>query len=172
MLGSVAWGTWHHAVVRYDGASDRPDGFLDGARSAASTGDRAAPWEYGFEQRWALGPASGLHLGSGAALAGVVDEFAVYSRALSDARVASHWAARAPAPATSAPRLGLKTSTSWERAGSRCRRAARVLPAGQPGRPTATYAYWGEREAADVPCPGGGGWCATFAAPQLVAPPT
>lgn len=92
-LGTAAFGAWHHAVVRYDKAQLRLDGFLDGARSAAVTGDREAPWESGYAQRWALGAPDSTNMGSGASFNGAIDDFVVYPAALPDARVGAHRAA-------------------------------------------------------------------------------
>jgi len=102
-LGTASFGAWHHAVLRYNRATQSLDGFLDGVRSpSSSSGDRLAPQEYGYAQHYALGAIDTTNLGSGGWFKGSIDEFAVYPTALSDARIAAHYvaASQATAPAS------------------------------------------------------------------------
>jgi hypothetical protein len=94
-LGSVHYGTWNQAVLRYDKAALTLDGFLNGAKSTNSLSavDRQAPWEangsYGVV--YALGLADSASLGSGAWFNGLLDEFRVWNSARSDAEIAASW---------------------------------------------------------------------------------
>ncbi|MGH2773797.1 MAG: RHS repeat-associated core domain-containing protein, partial [Actinomycetota bacterium] len=94
-LGTASFGSWHHAVVRYDHTTQMLDGYLDGVRSATfSTGDRMAPWESGYTLRYAFGAADSSHRGSGgAAFKGWIDEAAVYEKPVSDDRILAHYKA-------------------------------------------------------------------------------
>ena len=66
-LGIASFNAWHHAVLRYDKATQVLDGFLDGVQSATSlTGDRQAPFEFGSGQFYHLGRGGGQALGNGA----------------------------------------------------------------------------------------------------------
>src|SRR5262249_21466769 len=89
-LGTVSFGTWHQAVLRYDRTGLALDGFLDGVRSTTRlTGvDRQAPWEFGVTTfYYALGSSDITNLGSGAYFKGQMDEFRVWNIALSDAQI-------------------------------------------------------------------------------------
>lgn len=88
-LGTVAFGSWHHAVLRYSKATLTLDGFLDGVAAGSVGGDRQAPSEFGYRQFYALGAGDTGHMGSGAFFDGLVDEFAVFSTAPSNAEVAA-----------------------------------------------------------------------------------
>lgn len=93
-LGTASFGAWHHVVLRYDRATMTLDGFLDGVEAAGdAVGDRSSPFEFGFQQRYALGLADSTNLGSGAFFNGLLDEFAVFSTALSNADVAAQFQA-------------------------------------------------------------------------------
>ncbi|MGH2773167.1 MAG: PA14 domain-containing protein, partial [Actinomycetota bacterium] len=94
-LGTASFGSWHHAVVRYDHTTQMLDGYLDGVRSATfSTGDRMAPWESGYTLRYAFGAADSSHRGSGgAAFKGWIDEAAVYEKPVADDRIIAHYKA-------------------------------------------------------------------------------
>ncbi|HWC66681.1 MAG TPA: PKD domain-containing protein, partial [Acidimicrobiales bacterium] len=88
-LGTVDFNNWHHVVLRYDGASNRLDGFLDGVKSTvAALGDRLAAFEAspGF-QLYALGATDFNHLGSGAFFRGRMSDFRMWDHARSDADI-------------------------------------------------------------------------------------
>ncbi|MBI5383215.1 MAG: hypothetical protein HZA90_00865 [Verrucomicrobia bacterium] len=94
-LGTVAFGTWNHAALRYDKAALRGDGFLNGLPSVSSVdGDREAPWESGYEQRYAFGLSESTHLGSGAFFKGQLDEVRVWNVARTEADLRSNMARR------------------------------------------------------------------------------
>jgi len=87
-LGTVNFGEWHYAVLRYNKATLNLDGFLDGIEAATNvSGDRSAPWEYGSGLYYAFGPADTTNLGSGAYFNGSIDEVRIYNRALSASEV-------------------------------------------------------------------------------------
>jgi hypothetical protein len=79
-LGTVRFGTWHHAVLRYNRATQKLDGFLDGVEASRDvSGNRSISGHIYY----AFGAADTTHLGSGAYFKGVIDEVAIYNRALS-----------------------------------------------------------------------------------------
>jgi hypothetical protein len=87
-LGTVTFNTWHHAVLRYDQATQRLDGFLDGVASASFvTQNRDTPWESGHQCYYSLGSADGTNLGSGAWFNGRVDEFRVWNVARTQTQI-------------------------------------------------------------------------------------
>jgi hypothetical protein len=87
-LGTASFNAWNHAVLRYDKAGLRLDGFLNGKRSASLvSGDRSAPWESGYGLYYALGTTDSTNLGDGTYFNGLIDEFRVYNRPLTDAEV-------------------------------------------------------------------------------------
>lgn len=89
VLGQVAYNTWHHAVLRYDG--NTLDGFLDGVKSSASvTAARSKPTPGLY---YAFGATDSTNMGSGAYFDGLIDDAAVYSSAVTDARVLAHYQA-------------------------------------------------------------------------------
>ncbi len=78
-LGTAAFGTWHHAAVRYNSVTQTLDGVLDGvASSLIVSGNRSRP----TDQYYAFGAADNTNLGSGAAFNGVIDEVRIWNRAL------------------------------------------------------------------------------------------
>jgi hypothetical protein len=89
-LGTASFNTWNHVVLRYDKASQRLDGFLNGVKSSSYvTGDRSAPWESARGIHYALGARDSTNLGSGMYFNGLMDEFRVYNCALPDSEVQS-----------------------------------------------------------------------------------
>ncbi len=79
-LGTVRFGTWHHAVLRYNRATQKLDGFLDGVEASRDvSGNRSISGHLYY----AFGAVDTTHLGSGAYFKGVIDEVAIYNRALS-----------------------------------------------------------------------------------------
>ena len=94
-LGTVAFGAWHHLALRYDKASQRLDGFLDGVKAPTpSSGDRAAPGEHGYRTFWAFGLADSAHMGSGRSFHGAFDEIRVWNLARSDEELERDFAER------------------------------------------------------------------------------
>lgn len=87
-VGTVAFGTWHQVVLRYNKATLLMDGFLDGVKSAAVSGDRQVPWEFGVNAiHYALGSGDAQNMGSGAYFKGQIDEFRVWNTARTDAEI-------------------------------------------------------------------------------------
>ncbi len=107
-IGKVAFGQWHHAVVRYNQATRTLDGFLDGIVAASSTvADRTAPWDLGYGLCYGLGATDSTNLGSGAYFKGSMDEVRIYNRALTAADVATLYSLRA----TNIPPVARLTAT-------------------------------------------------------------
>jgi chitodextrinase len=87
-LGTVAFGTWNHAVVRYNKATSTLDGLLNGNLSATNVvGDRYSPWENGHGLYYAFGAADWTHLGSGKFFQGVMGEVRVWNVARTDQEI-------------------------------------------------------------------------------------
>lgn len=90
-LGSVAFGDWHHAVLRYDKATTNLDGFLDGTEATTDVkGDRAAPWESGHRILYAFGLGDTANLGSGRFLASEIDEVRIWNTARSNPEICAN----------------------------------------------------------------------------------
>lgn len=93
-VGTAASNTWHHAVLRYNSATQTLDGFLDGVKaSTPSVGARTTPWSQGYGLYYAMGAGDSNNLGPGGSgggyLNGAVDEVQIYHRVLSDSEVAA-----------------------------------------------------------------------------------
>ncbi len=84
VLGTVSFGSWHYAVLRYNKATQILDGFMDGVEAAGDiSGDRRAPFESGYGLYYGLGATDTTNLGSGAYFDGLIDEFRVSKAARS-----------------------------------------------------------------------------------------
>ena len=87
-LGTVAFGTWHHAVVRYNQASSLLDGFLDGVAAASPvSGFRQRP----TAQYWAFGASDVTNLGSGAWFNGEIDEVRIWNTARTNPEIQQNY---------------------------------------------------------------------------------
>lgn len=87
-LGMVSFETWHNVTLRYNTVTNILDGFLDGEEAVSNIlGDRSAPFENGYSQIYALGVADGTNLGSGLYFNGLIDEFVVWNRSLSNSEI-------------------------------------------------------------------------------------
>ena len=90
-VGTVDYGTWNHAALRYDKATLKLDGFLNGLKSTNGIAavDRLAPFEYNgsYGLVYFLGLQEDNHLGSGAWFNGFMDEFRVWNAARTDAEI-------------------------------------------------------------------------------------
>ncbi|OLD93521.1 MAG: hypothetical protein AUI36_46790, partial [Cyanobacteria bacterium 13_1_40CM_2_61_4] len=84
-LGTVTFGTWHQAVLRYDGGLLTLEGFLDGVKSASRVTGliRQTP----TAQFYALGATDTTNLGSGAYFKGQIDEFRIWRIARPDPEI-------------------------------------------------------------------------------------
>jgi uncharacterized membrane protein len=89
-LGKVSFNAWHTVVLRYDAAAQKLDGFLDGVQATTPvTGGRQTPYGSGNGLYYAIGATDSTNLGSGASFKGLVQNFTVLNRALSNAEVQS-----------------------------------------------------------------------------------
>ncbi|HQL74510.1 MAG TPA: Ig-like domain-containing protein, partial [Phycisphaerae bacterium] len=85
-LGAASFDEWHHVALRYDAATGKLDGLLDGVASAgSSTGTRTWPSPI----HYAFGATEGTNLGSGAYFRGQIDEVRIWDSALSDQEIQS-----------------------------------------------------------------------------------
>ena len=97
-IGTVSFGTWNHAVVRYNSATSKLDGLLNGVPSVPVTITRATPNSaspFFTNLYYGIGnvDASAITGGTGAYFDGQVDEFRVWNTALSTANIDS-WMTR------------------------------------------------------------------------------
>jgi hypothetical protein len=106
-LGTVSFGTWNHAILRYNNATQTTDGFLNGVKSAGSVSG-AKQWPGALY--YALGGTDTTNLGSGAYFNGVVDDLHIYNRALSDAEAS---ALATPIPVITSPLSASGTAGSF-----------------------------------------------------------
>ena len=86
LLGNAAFGQWYHVALRYDGAAQKLDGFLNGVQSAGFV-NGVKQWPGALY--YALGGNDSTNLGSGAYFNGVQDDVHIYSRALSASEIAA-----------------------------------------------------------------------------------
>jgi sugar lactone lactonase YvrE len=88
LLGNIAFGTWHHVAIRYNSATSRLDGLIDGVPSSAfSIGTRSGPGA----QYWAFGAIESTNMGSGAWFNGQMDEVRIWNSALINAQVLQNY---------------------------------------------------------------------------------
>jgi len=92
-LGTVTFGTWHHAVICYNGSTNTLYGYLDGVQSVTSDVGtaRSFPWNNGFNEFFCLGPSDATNLGSGAYFNGVMDELKISNSILSSGWIATEY---------------------------------------------------------------------------------
>ncbi|HEY1171931.1 MAG TPA: LamG-like jellyroll fold domain-containing protein [Verrucomicrobiae bacterium] len=95
-LGYVQTNNWNHVVVRYNKATSRTEGFLNGVKAVGFVpGDRTAPWEGGatgglFYDVGAINNSS-ANLGTTAYFKGHVNEFRIWSVARSDSQITNSY---------------------------------------------------------------------------------
>ena len=87
-LGLARTNQWQHIALRYDATTQTLDGFLDGVRSATTTGDRLTPAEKGIVGYLAFGKSTLTRLGAGASYGGEMDEIRVWNVPRSDSEIA------------------------------------------------------------------------------------
>jgi hypothetical protein len=88
VIGRVDLNVWNHIVVRYDRATQKMDGFVNGVKSTtSSSGDRVAGWEIGRQVTYTFGKATRDKIGTGEALNGEWDEIRLWNIARSDADI-------------------------------------------------------------------------------------
>ncbi|HUS34717.1 MAG TPA: LamG domain-containing protein, partial [Verrucomicrobiae bacterium] len=82
----VDFGTWHHAAIRYNPATQDLDLFLDGAKVVSSKGTRLLPWDAGHTVFLTFGRSAP----TGPQLRGQVDEVRLWRTVLTDAEIAEN----------------------------------------------------------------------------------
>jgi len=87
--GAATFNTWHYVVLTYDGTNVRS--YLDGVAGGTTTGTRSSPSTIGYGEYFNLGAADSTNLGSGAWFNGLMEEFAVFSRALSPQEISQYY---------------------------------------------------------------------------------
>jgi hypothetical protein len=89
-LGSVVLEEWNNIVLRYNKATLKLDGFVNGIPSGmSSTGDRMAGWESGHSINFTFGKSTLTKLGSGQSLPGEWDEIRIWNVARTDDEIMS-----------------------------------------------------------------------------------
>lgn len=87
-VGTASFNTWHNVVLRYNGATQTLDGFLDGVQSTSSvSGGRATPYGSGNGLYYALGATDGNNLGSGAYFKGLIQNINIFNRPLNSTEI-------------------------------------------------------------------------------------
>jgi hypothetical protein len=82
-LGTVSFGTWHHAVIRYNANTSTMDGLLDGVASGTISGSRFVP----SNLYYAFGAEDFTNLGSGAYFNGQLDEIRIWNTARTNSEI-------------------------------------------------------------------------------------
>jgi len=83
-LGFVTFGSWNHAVVRYNTSTSTLDGLLNGIVSSSTVvGARSKSATYYY----AFGATDGTNLGSGAYFNGTIDEVRIWNTARTNAQI-------------------------------------------------------------------------------------
>jgi len=87
-LGFVSFGTWNHAVVRYNSSTSKLDGLLNGvASSGSTTGTRSKSTASGYGYHYAFGGTDTTNLGSGAYFNGTIDEVRIWNIARTNTQI-------------------------------------------------------------------------------------
>ena len=88
-IGSIAFGTWNHVALRYNKSLLKLDGVLNGvAPSASQSGDRNAPWEFGYSQGFIWGAATSYDITTSNPFNGLMRDIRVWNYARTDADIA------------------------------------------------------------------------------------
>jgi hypothetical protein len=90
-VGTVAFGTWHHLAVVYDGNSQMLSAYLDGQPSGASPGDRLTPKEIQRTSIYCFGRGGQTNLGGGNWYSGLMDEIRIWRRPLTALEIAAQF---------------------------------------------------------------------------------
>lgn len=86
-IGYASFGTWNHAVMRYNYSTQRLDGFLNGNQSVGFTnGFRSAPGNLYY----AFGIFDGTNMGSGQAFNGTIDEVRIWNVPRSNCQIQNY----------------------------------------------------------------------------------
>jgi YD repeat-containing protein len=95
-LGTVSYGAWNHAVLRYSQSARTLDGFLNGVLSTnrQTNLDRQAPWQYGNGLFYGIGLADSTHLGNGGFFRGQIADVRVWRSARTAEAIAEAWKRR------------------------------------------------------------------------------
>ena len=90
-VGTVAFGTWHHLTLVYDGNAKLLSAYLDGQPAGSSAGDRNTPKEISRTSIYCFGRGGHANLGGGNWLSGLLDEIRIWRRPLSAAEIAGQF---------------------------------------------------------------------------------
>jgi hypothetical protein len=92
VIGKVDFNVWNNIVLRYDKASLKMEGFVNGVKSTnSSTGDRVVGWEIGRQPVYAFGKATTDKIGTGEFLNAEWDEIRLWNIARSDADILANY---------------------------------------------------------------------------------
>lgn len=113
-LGKANFNQWNHVVMRYNAATSRVEGFLNGVKAAGFTsGSRSTPFAGGGSIHYAIGAVDSSNMGDGTYFNGLVDDIRIYNQAISDADAIS--LATGVTADTTAPTISSFTPTPSER---------------------------------------------------------
>lgn len=95
-LGTVSYGTWNHAVLRYSQSARTLDGLLNGVLSTNRQTNlvRQAPWQFGNGLFYGIGLGDVTNLGSGSFFRGQIADVRVWRTARTDGEIAEAWKRR------------------------------------------------------------------------------
>ena len=112
--GPLAQGQWYQATLVYDSGAGTLSEYIDGTLVSPPTsfGGRAAPWQNGYPQFYALGAQDNTNFGNFSPFSGLIGETRIYNGALSATQVAGLFAAEEgayilPEPSSVIALLGL-----------------------------------------------------------------
>jgi hypothetical protein len=90
-LGFVSFGTWNHAVVRYNSSNSTLDGLLNGVVSTStSVGARTKSTSSGYGYNYAFGATDSTNMGSGAYFNGTIDEVRIWNTARTNTQIQTY----------------------------------------------------------------------------------
>ncbi len=79
---------WNFVCLRYSKPELKLDGFLNGRFSLTYvSGDRAAPWEYGYGLYYAFAVHDTTNLGDGSYFNGLIDQVMIFNKALTPDKI-------------------------------------------------------------------------------------
>jgi hypothetical protein len=90
-LGFVSFGTWNHAVVRYNSSNSTLDGLLNGvASTSTSVGARSKSSANGYGYNYAFGATDSTNMGSGGYFNGTIDEVRIWNTARTNTQIQTY----------------------------------------------------------------------------------
>jgi hypothetical protein len=88
VVGTIAFGAWHHLALVYDSTNKVLSAYLDGASSGSSPGERTSPADVHRTSIYCFGRGGETNLGGGNWFTGLIDEVRIWRRPLSAQEIA------------------------------------------------------------------------------------